>query len=349
MTIPIHQDENSSPITRCFHCTSPRTYLDKTKWGVRPHNRYDSYGRPICGRCYARANWKERLNPIVVACDGCKATETTNTKYGTPRWAKNRDREGGYLCWSCYITKINTGRILSPNGRKNLSAGIRRALDAGAIMGPKIHTMDETVFDSITEPSAYWIGDLMADGNINTGKTGNPRISLTIAARDHEHLVKFRKFLNCSNPILIKISKVEGKIWKQYTLRFSSKRIAENLIGYGVTAKKSLTAKVIGLQDNKHFWRGVLDGDGHIKNRDGKDGDRVVVSGSHDLMYQFMTFIENNIPNARTRLIADRKIYRLILYSYTARKILCLLYENCVVALDRKLEQARRMIEGSKD
>ena len=252
--------------------------MDKTKWGVRPHNRYDSYGRPICGRCYARANWKERLIPIGVACDVCKATETTKTKYGTPRWAKNRDREGGYLCWSCYITKINTGRNLSPDGRKNLSNGIRRALDAGAVMGPKVHTIDETVFDAITEQSAYWVGNLMADGNIYTGKTGNPRIALTLAERDREHLVKFRKFLNCSNRILLKISRLKGKIWNQYTLRFSSKRIAEKLIEFGVTARKSLTAKVIGLEDNKHFWRGVIDGDGYIKNKDGKDGDRVVVS-----------------------------------------------------------------------
>jgi hypothetical protein len=172
-------------------------------------------------------------------------------------------------------------------------------------MGPKVHTIDESIFDIITEPSAYWAGNLMADGNIYTGKTGNPRISLTIAARDHEHLVKFRTFLICSNPILMKISKVKGKIWKQYTLRFSSKRIAENLIGFGVTARKSLTAKVIGLQDNKHFWRGVVDGDGYIKNRDGNDGDRVVVSGSHDLMYQFMTFIENNIPNASLLMLLE--------------------------------------------
>jgi len=134
-------------------------------------------------------------------------------------------------------------------------------------MGPKVHTMDESVFDAITEPSAYWIGDLMADGNINTGKTGNPRISLTIAARDREHLVKFRKFLNCSNPIQIKIIQVSGIVPKQYTLRFSSKRIAGKLIEFGVTARKSLTAKVIGLQDNRHFWRGVVDGDGHIKKR----------------------------------------------------------------------------------
>jgi len=81
---------------------------------------------------------------------------------------------------------------------------------------------------------SYWIGNLMADGNIYTGKTGNPRIALAVGARDRKHLVKFRKFLNCSNQILLKI-KVNGKAWIRYTE--ISKRMA--LMAYGVTAKKS--------------------------------------------------------------------------------------------------------------
>jgi len=191
----IDKPENSDQIKTCAVCGSSITYLDKTKGGVRPHWRYDSSGSTICGRCYTRAKWNEKYIPIGVACDICKAIETTKTKYGTPRWAKNTDREGGYLCWSCYITRINTGRILSEDGRKNLSAGIIRAIDAGAVMGPKVHTMDETVFDAITEQSAYWIGNLMADGNIYTGKTGNPRIALTLAECDREHLVNLEGFL----------------------------------------------------------------------------------------------------------------------------------------------------------
>lgn len=286
--------------------------MDKTKWGARSHSRYDSSGKPICGRCYARANWKERFIPIGVSCDFCKTKEPTRTRYGTPKWARNPDRHGGYLCWPCYITKNNTGRIFSQDRKQNISIGIRRALSAGTTMGPKVHTIDETVFDTITEQSAYWIGNMMADGNIYNGKTGNPRIALTVAARDREHLAKFRRFLNCSNQILLKITKVNGKVWNQYTLRFSSKKLADKLIGFGVTARKSLTAKAIGLEDNKHFWRGVLDGDGYIKNRDGKDGDRVVVVGSYNLMCQFITFIEKNIPDARTRLTVDGKIFRLI-------------------------------------
>src|SRR6266487_6683426 len=253
----IDKPENSDQTKVCAVCGGSINYLDKTKWGMRPHWRYDLYGKPMCGRCYARANWKERLIPIGVACDVCKGTETTNTKYGTPRWAKNRDRQGGYLCWPCYITKINTGRNLSEEARKNLSAGIRRALAAGAIMGPKVHTMDESVFDAITEQSAYWIGNLMADGSIYTGKTGNPRIALTLAEGDHQHLVKFIKFLNCSNDISPKKSRINGKTCNQFTLRFTSKRLARKLIAFGVTHRKSLTAKVIGLEDDKHFWRGV--------------------------------------------------------------------------------------------
>ncbi|MGC1932695.1 MAG: hypothetical protein WA667_27290 [Candidatus Nitrosopolaris sp.] len=107
----------------------------------------------------------------------------------------------------------------------------------------------------------------MADGNIYTDKTGNPRIALTLAAKEGGHLVKFGKFLNCSNQILLKITKVNGKVWNQYTLRFSSKKIADRLIGFGITTRKSLRAEVVGLEDNKHFWRGVVDGDGYIKKQ----------------------------------------------------------------------------------
>ena len=343
MTKQIDKPENSGQIKKCTHCDNPRIYVDNTKWGVRPHLRYDSSGKPICGRCYARANWKERLIPVGVACDVCKAIETTKTKYWTPRWAKNRDREGGYLCWPCYITKINTGRILSPAGRKNLSAGIRRAVDEGAGLGPKVHTMDESVFDAINEQSANWIGNLMADGNIYTGKTGNPRIALTLAEGDREHLVKLRNFLNCSNEISPKKSKIKGKTCNQFTLRFTSKRLAGKLVAFGVTHRKSLTAKVIGLEDNKHFWRGVLDGDGHIKNKDGKDSDRVIVTGSYDLMRQFKDFIERNIADSVARLKQYNNYYRLFTYSYTARMLVKLLYADCHIALDRKLAKALRM------
>jgi hypothetical protein len=97
-------------------------------------------------------------------------------------------------------------------------------------MTPKIHTVDDTVFDSITDQSAYWAGFLMTAGNIYTGRIGNPQISLTLAERGRERLVKLRKFLKCSNQILLKPTKANGKVRNHYTLRFSSKTISEKLI-----------------------------------------------------------------------------------------------------------------------
>jgi hypothetical protein len=339
MTSMVDSPEDSGQGIKCSHCGNYHTYNDKTKWGLRPHRRYDSSGSPICGKCYARALWKKKI-PVGVSCERCGSHKTTLSKYGEPRWVKNG---GGYLCWSCYTIRNNTGKIFSPERRKNISIGIRRALEAGVTMGQKIHTINETVFDTLTQESAYWIGNLMADGYIHVGKVGNPRIALTLAMEDRDQLVKFRRFLNCSNEIQTKICRTNGKEFIQYTVRFSSKRIANALISFGVTARKSLTARVIGLENNRHFWRGVIDGDGYFKNKDGIDGDRIVVVGSYNLMSQFAWFIKHKIPGSEVKIKQDKNIHRLFVYGYTARKLSELLYANCSVALDRKLAKAQKM------
>ena len=158
---------------RCSICGSSTTYKDKNKWGEYEHWR-GSPDQPICGRCYNRANWKKRFVPVDVKCDNCSSTETTNSRYGTPQWIKNRDRDGGYLCRSCYIIKRNTGQVFSQERKANIKAGIMRALEKGVIFGKKIHTLNESAFNVMIEESAYWIGFLMADGSIFKEKTGNP-------------------------------------------------------------------------------------------------------------------------------------------------------------------------------
>jgi hypothetical protein len=193
-------------------------------------------------------------------------------------------------------------------------------------MGPKVHVMDDNVFDTITESSAYWVGCLMADGCVYVGKRGNPRIELTLAKTDLSHLVKFKGFLKCTNPILPKIVKLDGKKILQYSLRFSSKKIAGILMRHGVTPRKSLTARVIGLGYNRDFWRGVMDGDGSIRNKDGIDGDRITIAGSHLLMYQLKQFITHNVPASVIKIKKEGNFSRLFVYSYTARKLAEVLY-----------------------
>src|SRR5215207_1901962 len=103
-------DKIPKDIKRCSICGSTTTYKDKNKWGEFEHWYGDS-DSPICKRCFLRSRWQNRFVPINVKCDRCQCTEIICTKYGTPKWVKNREKENRYLCWSCYIVKRNTGRI----------------------------------------------------------------------------------------------------------------------------------------------------------------------------------------------------------------------------------------------
>jgi hypothetical protein len=141
-----------------------------------------------------------------------------------------------------------------------------------------------------------------------------------------------------------KKTKLNGKIINQYTLRFSSKHIADVITEFGIVARKSLIAKVIRLEEDRHFWRGVFDGDGWIGNRNGKDGDKMILVGSHDLLHQFKDFIQRRIPESIATIKQDGNCYRLFTYSNTARLLAKLLYDDCSIALDRKLSKAQKMI-----
>lgn len=123
MTTTIDDYGNSDEIKRCSVCGSSITYIDRTKWGVRPHWRYDSTGKPICGKCYSRVKWKI---PIGVSCESCKTTETTRTKYGTLWWAKNSER---CQTWSTELHVKNTAG--PPNVRESTRVAHPRARRQG--------------------------------------------------------------------------------------------------------------------------------------------------------------------------------------------------------------------------
>ena len=150
-------------------------------------------------------------------------------------------------------------------------------------------------------------------------------------------------FLSCSYEILRKTIKIQGKTIIQNTLRFSSKHIVEALAGFGLVARKSLIAKVIGLENDRNFWRGVVDGDVWIGLRNGMDGDKITLTGSYDLLSQFKTFIETSIPEAIVNIKQEGRYYRLYIYSYIARAVAKLLYHGCSIALERKLSKAQKM------
>jgi len=99
------------------------------------------------------------------------------------------------------------------------------------------------------------------------------------------------------------------------------------------------------LENTNHFWRGVFDGDGYFKNKDGKDADKMILTGSNDLCVQFEEYIKKTVPNAKVRIKKIREYSKLYIYSDTARAVAKLLYSDCKIALSRRLVKARRMFQ----
>lgn len=203
---------------------------------------------------------------------------------------------------------------------------------------PIVYSHDESVFDTITEESAYWIGFLMADGNIYRG-TRYATISLHLAIQDLSHVEKFRAFVKSNAPIRIaQQSKLSFKGQPTAKFSFTDHKMCDNLATYGVTPNKTLTAQVKELEMNRHFWRGFVDGDGCVSLH--KQAGRIHLgTGSRVIIEQFSSFIRAYIPEykATVKKESDRKLWSVVV----GIKAIQLLYGLCSVALDRKLERAQ--------
>lgn len=127
-------------------------------------------------------------------------------------------------------------------------------------------------FDVIDAPEkAYWLGFISADGCV-TGHDGYLRLQVKLARKDRDHLVTLHKALGARYPIrdTDEISQppnnAEPKSRPCSVLAVGSAQLAAALIALGVTPRKSATLRPWdGPADlMPHYWRGLVDGDGHI-------------------------------------------------------------------------------------
>lgn len=202
------------------------------------------------------------------------------------------------------------------------------------------HSLDETAFDSVTEGSAYWIGFLMADGTINTPKGRSHEIRLDLAEIDIEQVKSFRRFLKSSHKIHRHLS---SKGTYAGLLAVSSQHLVSALGRFGVAPRKSHTARVIGLEHDRHFWRGAVDGDGSLY-WSSKGLACLSFCGSQAMVAQFLDFVRAHAPDCRASVRPCGSIYRTALLGRHATRVIEVLYGECSVALARKLDRAKEML-----
>ena len=152
--------------------------------------------------------------------------------------------------------------------------------------------LNQNSFDVLNEESVYWIGFIMGDGSI--GKTGKEFAVLTIAlnSKDVSHLEKFKKFINTDKPLHFQ------KNHNTYSITINSKYICDRLYSFGIINRKSYNAtekKNIPENLEKHYWRGLIDADGHLRYDKKYDKWYIGLTGSYTLCSQFFEYITKKL------------------------------------------------------
>ena len=207
----------------------------------------------------------------------------------------------------------------------------RRLIEAGATIhtaGPyRKYQLRHNAFEERDQESDYWLGFIMADGNVYKGSLG-----VTLNQRDAEHLDRLRTFLGTTSPI------TQCRNRDEVRFRIHSPELCESMVQFGIVPAKSLVAHCpsAAVANSRHFWRGVNDGDGCLTHCEGRP--RLKMVGAPGLMGQFASFIAPHLRWQREPKVHtyDGRMYEVALSSGRAVSAARVLYEGANVVLPRK-------------
>lgn len=245
------------------------------------------------------------------------------------------------LCETRKITKNAVKRWLR-------LSGIPRRANGGQRLVPS----NEGAFDTVTEESAYWAGFLMADGCVSITKGRTPHIVLALALRDAEHIHKFRAFVGATGKVTVHPPGSRGG--STMSTSICSNRLADSLARFGVVPRKTGHERVLDLESNRDFWRGVIDGDGTVcyvrctQRRNGRvyryRYPVVRLCTGPVLAGQFNAYCKTILPKSRARVYLRDRVGYCHYSTRQARTIVDRLYTGAGVYLERKMALARQML-----
>lgn len=196
----------------------------------------------------------------------------------------------------------------------------------------KNYTINEDAFsDLTTEESAYFYGWLLTDGWVSKAS-----VSIELSRKDEELLHNFKSYMGSSNKIFrrTRLVKPTGNYSDMSSFGFSHKPILDRLKLLGLEEKKSLEEvcpKVF--EYNRHFWRGVLEGDGHISKSD----NRIELCGSLKLVKSFANYCTELCSAISPRFTKNGKMDVVRINGREGvNLILDNLYRDCNLKLSRK-------------
>lgn len=280
----------------------------------------------------------------------------------TPLSERFTEEQLSEIC-DLYLSGVNAETAGQPFGVSGTAVRTlvkRRGLTVRASGTRRTHTVDDGFFDSIdSEPKAYWLGFLAADG----GVYGN-RVEVGLARKDREHLDRLKLALRTDYPIRDRLKRPRG-----YEAGFPSSRLAlvsrqmvDGLARHGVRPRKTFTHEWPDFLPPvllRHYLRGYVDGDGGFYasssgNRKAHYAPNLVFSfiATHAFCEGARTYLIANAGcnpkvKVRTHSASDMGIlhYGGVLQ---VSRIYSLLYGDATVWLPRKRDSVRDYIRAER-
>lgn len=212
--------------------------------------------------------------------------------------------------------------------RHNLSRWIKR-LSGNYETITRKQSINSSIFHTIdTEEKAYWLGFMYADGCVY----GDSYISLELAIKDKEHLVKFNSFLGKCKPIREDNTRVRCV--------FKDTQIYQDLNNLGIVPRKSLVLKYPSYSQvpkhlMRHFMRGYVDGDGSIYIT--HNNINISVLGTKEFLYSFIE--ETGLPKRKLYESKKGRNVNCFFFQYSganAKLLIDYLYKDATIFLERK-------------
>lgn len=205
--------------------------------------------------------------------------------------------------------------------------------------------MNHRYFKEIdTERKAYFLGFIIADGNVSTRVSSSPCISIAIQSRDVPILHTLKEELRTDN----KVCHVKNETRDEVSLSVHSKEMAEDLAKYGVVPRKTHTSYLptnVPREFMPHLIRGLIDGDGWVQNP--KSGVKWGFCGNKRVVTQVRDFLSEEI-NVYNVKVLERERDSTCSINYggvkNSKLIADYMYEGATVYLERKYERFKEFI-----
>ena len=214
-----------------------------------------------------------------------------------------------------------------------------------ASISHKKYKLNESYFETIdTEEKAYWLGFLYADGNVFVNNDGYKQAVVTLGLKntDREHVNKFREAIQ-SNAV------IRDSDHGMAILRVTSKKMTDDLIKLGCVPNKTFkitfpSEKQVPKHLQRHFIRGVFDGDGCISlvKENNKNAYHIdfQILGTENLVNNIGKILLNEqVVSKELKITKIKSIYKIRLTGVcNALKVMDYLYNGSTIYLQRKLD-----------